>query len=98
MFKLKENQMVVPNMHLLTLEAPEVARQIKPGQFVIVRAEEGGERIPCVLIRGAPVTLIDESPEMPKISMEGCMYFGNVIKTRSRKEELQKQEETPRRK
>ncbi|MGB2990820.1 MAG: sulfide/dihydroorotate dehydrogenase-like FAD/NAD-binding protein, partial [Candidatus Zixiibacteriota bacterium] len=46
MFKLIENRMIVPNMHLLTLEAPEVARQMKPGQFVIVRAEDGGERIP----------------------------------------------------
>ncbi len=46
MFKLKETRMIVPNLHLLTLEAPEVARQMKPGQFVIMRAEEGGERIP----------------------------------------------------
>lgn len=33
-------------MHLLVVEAPLVARQIKPGQFVIVRASEDGERIP----------------------------------------------------
>jgi ferredoxin--NADP+ reductase len=46
MFKLIESGMIVPNIHLLTLEAPAVARQMKPGQFVIVRAEEGGERIP----------------------------------------------------
>ena len=38
--------MIVPNMHLLTLEAPEIASKIKPGQFVIVRASEEGERIP----------------------------------------------------
>ncbi|UCB52585.1 MAG: sulfide/dihydroorotate dehydrogenase-like FAD/NAD-binding protein [Candidatus Zixiibacteriota bacterium] len=46
MFKLTDNRMIVPNMHLLTLEAPEVARQMQPGQFVIVRADDGGERIP----------------------------------------------------
>jgi ferredoxin--NADP+ reductase len=46
MFRLTESQMVVPNIHLLTVEAPEVARQMQPGQFVILRAEEGGERIP----------------------------------------------------
>ncbi len=46
MFKLIENQMIVPNIHLLTVEAPSVARQVKPGQFVILRAEEDGERIP----------------------------------------------------
>lgn len=38
--------MIVPNIHLLTLEAPAVASQVKPGQFVILRAEEEGERIP----------------------------------------------------
>jgi len=38
--------MIVPNMHLLTLEAPAVARQMRSGQFVILRAEEDGERIP----------------------------------------------------
>jgi ferredoxin--NADP+ reductase len=46
MFKLIENQMIVPNIHLLTVEAPPVAHQVKPGQFVILRGEEDGERIP----------------------------------------------------
>ena len=46
MFKLLENQMIVPNIHLLTLEAKAVASQVRPGQFVILRAEEDGERIP----------------------------------------------------
>jgi ferredoxin--NADP+ reductase len=30
----------------LTLEAPIIAREVQPGQFVIIRAEEEGERIP----------------------------------------------------
>ena len=46
MFKIIASRMIVPNVHLLTLEAPEVARQVKPGQFVILRASEEGERIP----------------------------------------------------
>jgi ferredoxin--NADP+ reductase len=46
MFKVIESRMIVPNMHLLTLEAPAVARHMRPGQFVILRAEEDGERIP----------------------------------------------------
>ena len=46
MFKVVASRMIVPNMHLLTLEAPEVARQAKPGQFTILRASEEGERIP----------------------------------------------------
>jgi len=46
MFKVIESTPLVPNIHLVTVEAPEVARAIQPGQFVIIRAEEGGERIP----------------------------------------------------
>ena len=41
-----QREMIVPNMHLLELEAPEIASKIRPGQFVIVRPNEEGERIP----------------------------------------------------
>ena len=40
MFRVIESQMIVPNVHLLTFEAPAVAHQVKPGQFVIVRPDE----------------------------------------------------------
>ena len=46
MFRLIDSEMIVPNLHLLTLEAPAVAQEVKPGQFVIVRPDEEGERIP----------------------------------------------------
>jgi ferredoxin/flavodoxin---NADP+ reductase len=46
MNKVVDRQMIVPNMHLLVLDAPEIARKIRPGQFVIVRPQEEGERIP----------------------------------------------------
>jgi ferredoxin--NADP+ reductase len=49
MFELRDSRMVVPNIHLLTFVAPTIAREAKPGQFVIVRAEEEGERIPLSL-------------------------------------------------
>jgi len=46
MFTVLENKMIVPNIHLLTVEAPDVAQEMKPGQFIILRVEEDGERIP----------------------------------------------------
>lgn len=49
MFKVIASRMIVPNVHLLTLLAPAVAHEAKPGQFVILRAEEEGERIPLSL-------------------------------------------------
>jgi len=54
--------MIVPNIHILTLEAPAVAQMAKPGQFAIVRAEEEGERVPLTLCDwdagGGTITLI----------------------------------------
>jgi ferredoxin--NADP+ reductase len=46
MFEVLESEMIVPNIHLLKVKAPEVAREMKAGQFVILRADDDGERIP----------------------------------------------------
>jgi ferredoxin--NADP+ reductase len=46
MFKIFERKMIVPNLHLLVVHAPDVVKEIQPGQFVIVHAGEGAERIP----------------------------------------------------
>jgi len=46
MNKVRSRRMIVPNMHLLEVDAPEIASKIQPGQFVIVRAVGRGERIP----------------------------------------------------
>jgi len=40
---------LAPNLQLLTVRAPIVASKIQPGQFVIVRADEYGERIPLTV-------------------------------------------------
>jgi ferredoxin/flavodoxin---NADP+ reductase len=49
MFKILENTMLVPNIHLLTVLAPQISLAAKPGQFVILRAGEDGERIPLTI-------------------------------------------------
>lgn len=46
MFKILSTEMVVPNIHQMIVAAPAVAAQMRPGQFIIVRADEDGERIP----------------------------------------------------
>lgn len=46
MFKIIDRQDLAPNVHLFKVEAPEVAKKAQPGQFVIVRIDEKGERIP----------------------------------------------------
>ncbi|MDZ7816394.1 MAG: sulfide/dihydroorotate dehydrogenase-like FAD/NAD-binding protein [Planctomycetota bacterium] len=46
MYKVVERKMIVPNLHELVVEAPHVASSVQPGNFIILRADENGERIP----------------------------------------------------
>jgi len=46
MFEIIDRKMIVPNLHLLVVHAPDIVEEIQPGQFVIVHAGEGAERIP----------------------------------------------------
>jgi ferredoxin/flavodoxin---NADP+ reductase len=49
MVPVVERRMIVPNLHLLTVEAPEVAEAAHAGNFVILRPDDQGERIPLTL-------------------------------------------------
>ncbi len=49
MIPVIERIMVAPNVHNLRLLAPDVARSARPGQFVILQAEDDGERIPLTI-------------------------------------------------
>jgi len=44
-----ERKQLAPNIQLLTVRAPTVATKIQPGNFVIVRADEHGERTPLTV-------------------------------------------------
>ena len=49
MYKILEKQTLVPNIYLFKIEAPSVAKKAQAGQFVIVRVDEKGERIPLTI-------------------------------------------------
>ena len=46
MFKIIKKENLAPNIYLMDVEAPRIARYALPGQFLIVRVDEDGERIP----------------------------------------------------
>ncbi len=46
MYQIVKRKMIAPNVHELVVEAPNVAASVEPGQFIIVRPDETGERIP----------------------------------------------------
>lgn len=49
MFTILEKRMLAENIFLMKVEAPRVAQAALPGQFVIVRADAIGERIPLTI-------------------------------------------------
>ena len=62
MFKIvKREEMAEGTVVLNEIEAPKIARKAKPGQFVILKANEEGERI--------PLTMAETDPEQGTITI-----------------------------
>ena len=49
MYRIASRRELNPSMIQLEVEAPLVARKAKPGQFIILRVDEAGERIPLTI-------------------------------------------------
>ena len=49
MYKIIQKEVLSENIFSITIHAPRVAEKCLPGQFVIVRADEKGERIPLTI-------------------------------------------------
>jgi ferredoxin--NADP+ reductase len=81
-YKIVTTEMLTPVTKLLEVRAPAVAAKARPGQFVIVRIHERGERIPLTIAdydrqRGT-ITLVVQ--EVGKTTMEmGTMQVGDEL-------------------
>ena len=49
MFKILEKRELATKIYEMVVEAPRVAKAAQPGQFVIIRTDEKGERIPLTI-------------------------------------------------
>lgn len=49
MYKILKNEKISPNSYLMEIVAPDVIKNAKPGQFVIVMAKSDSERIPLTI-------------------------------------------------
>ena len=49
MYRIKTKEMLTPTICRMKVEAPRLAASALPGQFLIVRASENGERIPLTI-------------------------------------------------
>jgi len=49
LYKILLRKDLVPKIHLFKVAAPAVAKKAKPGQFIVIRIDEKGERIPLTM-------------------------------------------------
>lgn len=49
MYKILNKKEIAPNIFLMDIEAKRVAESCFPGQFVIVRTDDKGERVPLTI-------------------------------------------------
>jgi ferredoxin--NADP+ reductase len=49
MFKILQKKTLNENVKMMVVDAPHVARKAEPGQFIILRVNEDGERIPLTI-------------------------------------------------
>ena len=62
MYQILKKQTLNANTKLMVIDAPHVARKAEPGQFIILRVSEEGERIPLTIAdfdrEKGPITII----------------------------------------
>jgi len=83
-YKILEKQVLSDTVKLIVVEAPTVARRAKAGQFVMVRIDEPGERIPLTIAdfdrEAGTITLIFQ--EVGKSTMQmGTLKPGDDLIT-----------------
>lgn len=61
MFEIVEKERIAPGVNRAVINAPAIARAHKPGQFIILRTHENGERI--------PLTVADKDAEKGTITL-----------------------------
>ena len=49
MYKITSKRLLTENIYLMDIEAPRVAKSAQPGQFIIIKNDEKGERIPLTI-------------------------------------------------
>ena len=79
MFKVVAKEEIAPKFHRFVVEAPEIARKHRPGQFVMVLPSDDGERIPLTIAASDPesgtVTLVVQEVGKTTMAM-GLMAAG----------------------
>ncbi len=86
MYRILEKEFLTPNICRMKVSAPRVAAAAMPGQFLIVRTDEKGERIPLTIsdydAAGGSVTIVIQAigaSTMQMCGMEAGDAFADVV-------------------
>lgn len=78
MYRIVKKEDLAPTIKKFDIYAPLIAKKAKPGQFVMLRIDEKGERI--------PLTIVDASPENGTITIAALEVGKTTKKLNSMKE------------
>jgi 2-polyprenylphenol hydroxylase and related flavodoxin oxidoreductases len=86
MYKITQKEMLTPTICRMVVEAPRLAAAAKPGQFLIVRADEKGERIPLTIsdfdVKKGTVTIVTQpigASTQDIVAFEAGESFADVV-------------------
>lgn len=86
MYKILKAEKLADKIYLMDVEAPRVARHCEPGQFVIVKMDEKGERIPLTICdydrEAGTITIVFQEIGASTMKMSGMKagdYFRDFI-------------------
>ena len=74
-YKIVKKQTLNQAVELMEIHAPYVARKCEPGQFIIIRVDEDGERV--------PLTIADYDREKETVRRRLCTGFRGTIRSAS---------------
>lgn len=82
MFEILDNKELAPGIKLLEVKTPDITKKIKPGQFIVLRINEKGERIPLTVAdkhseRGSLDIIYQEVGKTTKEL--GCLKKGDIL-------------------
>lgn len=83
MYRILSKRTLAPSIREYVIEAPDVAATAKPGQFIVLRLHEKGERIPLTMVNCDPetggVTLVVQELGKTTREMGDRFHAGDAI-------------------
>jgi ferredoxin--NADP+ reductase len=83
MHRIRSKRELGPHITEYVIEAPDIGRAARAGQFVVLRLQDRGERIPLTIVEFVPdlsgITLVVQSLGKTTQEMEDCFHEGDAI-------------------